>query len=218
MKSNKILFSLTLIAFVVAFILGSYFYRISNLTNEKVENHLEAKLVRDHSPSFGPKEAPINLVEFFDPECESCRKMYPLVKNLLNKYSPKVRLVLRYAPFHPNSKKAIRAIEAAKEQGKFWESLETLLKNQPAWGDHHNPKPELIPVYLKQIGLDMKRLERDMKKDEISKLIETDLRDLKQFDVRATPTFFVNGKRVNLFGIDYLEQAIERELLTLGNK
>ena len=62
---------------------------------------------------FGPSEAPVTIVEFFDPSCEACRAFYPFVKNILTQYPDDVRLVLRYAAFHGGSDQAIGTLEAA---------------------------------------------------------------------------------------------------------
>jgi len=56
-----------------------------------------------HSPVFGPANAPVTIVEFFDPACETCRAFYPIVKDILAQYPSEVRLVIRYAPLHKGS-------------------------------------------------------------------------------------------------------------------
>ncbi len=215
MKNKKFILGFSFVLLLAAFMAGSYFYKIKNLTDHPLDSHLEAKLVRAHSPVFGNSKAPVTLVEFLDPECESCRKFYPLIKNLLKKYQDKVKLVIRYAPFHQNSRIAIRALEAARLQGQYWQALETLFYYQPQWGDHHNPKPELIFKFLQELNIDMEKLETDMYSEEIKKIIAYDRMDLQEFQVNATPTFFVNGKRIKLFGIDYVEQSIQQELIRL---
>ena len=79
---------------------------------------------------MGPVTAPGTIVEF----CDSCRAMYPHVKQLLAAHPKDVRLVIRYVPFHGQvSKEAIGVLEAAREQKKFEPVLETLMRNQPVW-------------------------------------------------------------------------------------
>ena len=75
----------------------------------------ENSLVRAHSPVLGSEEAPVTVVEFFDPACEACRAFYPLTKRILEAYPEKVRLVVRYTPFHGDvSETAIRVLEVAR--------------------------------------------------------------------------------------------------------
>jgi protein-disulfide isomerase len=169
--------------------------------------------VRSHSPILGPNEAKVTVVEFMDPECESCREFYPHIKHIMRKYEGKARLVIRYVPFHQNSRFAIAILEASKLQGKYWETLELLFKTQPEWGDHHNPKPELLWNYLPEVGLNIEQLKKDMQDPRIATLIETDFNDAKTLQIRGTPSFFVNGKMVMDFGTSYLEEAIDQALL-----
>src|SRR5687768_10213849 len=92
-----------------------------------------AVLTRFHSPTFGDPAAKVEIVEFFDPACEACRAMYPHVKKLLEEHRGRVRLTLRYIPFHRGSDDIIRLLEAARRQGKYRETLETLLGSQQRW-------------------------------------------------------------------------------------
>jgi protein-disulfide isomerase len=195
------------------FLLGAKFYKDARKQEFSFLAKKDASIfVRDYSPRYGSKEAKVYLTEFLDPECESCRALYPMVKNLLKEFEGKVQLVVRYAPFHGNSKVAISALEAARMQGKYWETLELLFHYQPAWGDHHNPRPELIFELLKKSGLDMDSLLKDIKHPKIAKIIEQDAADLKILNVRMTPTFFVNGKPLEKFGIDHLRSLIHAEV------
>jgi len=168
--------------------------------------------VRPHSRSMGPQNAKVTVVEFLDPECESCRAMYPRVKQLLGQYEGRIRLVVRYMPLHPNSLYAAGAVEAAGAQGRYWEMLEILFQNQPHWGSHHAPRPELIPGYAQQIGLDMQAFERSLSAGAHRRLVEADHADGKRLGVTGTPTFFVNGRLLERLGYEPLKALIEEEL------
>jgi len=213
MKNKKILFAGSGILILLMFIFAANFYK--NYENERIgflAHENSSIFVRDYSPQYGDEKAKVFLIEFLDPECESCRKFYPLIKNILKEYEGKVQLIVRYAPFHHNSKIAIRALEASRNQGKYWEALEVLFKYQPIWGSHHNPRPNLIFDYLAEIGLDIERVKLEMNDPKIEKMINQEVSDLKKLNVRATPTFFVNGKPLKKFGLDYLREAIKSEV------
>lgn len=213
MNKKKTLVISSSIALILLFVAGSFFYKAYNkkrLGFLATEN--AALFVRDHSPQMGSDEAWIYLVEFLDPECESCREFYPYVKSLLSHYDGKIRVVIRYAPFHGNSEHAIRILEASREQGKYWETLETLFKYQPVWGSHHHPQPELIWQYLPDIGVDVEKVKADMSNPQIDRIIKQDKEDGKVLGVRSTPTFFVNGKLLEKFSREHLREAIEKEL------
>jgi protein-disulfide isomerase len=213
MKNTKTLV-LALFALVTAgFLAFSIWYKKSE-ANKHVEEVMQkqAALIRPHSVILGPENAKVTLVEFLDPECESCRAFYPFVKQLMAKHPNDIRLVIRYAPFHPNSRFAIKILEAARLQNRYWETLGTLFYYQPSWGDHHNPKPELIWDYLHQAEVDIEQIKKDMHKPEFDKIIEQDSLDLADLGVKATPTFFINGQPLKEFGFEQLQQAVEEQL------
>lgn len=215
MKNPKTNLIIASVCFVLLFAIGAFTYKdaITKSINSlsKTQNEL---FVRNYSPTLGPIDAKITLVEFLDPECESCRRFYPFVKEILKDNPGKIKLVVRYAPFHKNAKFIIKALEATRAQGKYWESLSILFKYQPYWADHHNPKPELIWSFLPQVGVDVEKAKLHMKdnNEKLSKMIEQEIADGETLSVRATPTFFVNGKPLIKFGYQQLKDAIEAEL------
>lgn len=169
-------------------------------------------LIKSHSFIYGETTAPVTLVEFLDPECEACRAMHPIIKELLKEYEGKVRLVVRYMPLHKNSMFAATALEEAREQGKFNEALNVLFENQPAWGNHHNPRPDLIPTYLESLGIPKDSLNPEKLLAKHGAKIEIDRNDGQAAGVRSTPTFFVNGVRLNKIGYEPVKQAIDQAL------
>lgn len=171
--------------------------------------------VPEYAMRKGNPEAKVFVVEFFDPECESCRQFHPFMYTLMEDYKDKIQIVMRYAAFHQNSILAIRILEAARKQNKYWEALEILFQHQPEWGDHHNPRPDLIWNYLPRLGIDVAKIKADMEDPGIQKIIDQDAKDAGILEVRGTPTFFVNGKPLEQFGPGYLKEAIERELSAL---
>ena len=213
MKNKVFVYILSGLLSIVLFFIGSMIYKSSQKEKISFMAKDNFKLfVRDYSPRYGNSDAKVLLTEFLDPECESCRALYPQVKSLLKEFEGKVQLVVRYAAFHRNSKIAIKALEAARRQGKYWDALAMLFHYQPFWGDHHNPKPELIFEYLSKLNLDMGKLKSDMNDSEIKKIIEQDTKDMRELNVRGTPTFFVNGRPLEKFGIDYLRSLVNEEV------
>lgn len=167
-------------------------------------------LVREDSPTLGPTDAPVTLVEFLDPECEACRAFYPIVKQVLADYDGQVRLVVRYVPGHGNSALAAVALEAARRQdeAKYWEMLELLFERQPQWGELEEPQSEAFLAAAADVGLDVGPIRTAMAAADTS-MVERDLADAIAVDVRGTPTFFVNGLRVTDMSPEGLRAAIE---------
>jgi len=168
--------------------------------------------IRDHSPILGSKDAKVYLVEFFDPACEACAAFSPFVKKLMAANPGKIRLVLRYAPFHTGSDYFVKILEAAKKQDKYWETLDVIFKSQPYWASHHKPQPERIWQYLPRVGLDIDQIRRDMNDPAIVQIIQQDLEDAKTLKVRKTPGFFANGRPLQTFGYQQLQELVESEL------
>ncbi len=110
----------TLVVSALAFTGGAMLYSgtAEGEPTKKVVAGPVDSLIRPHSPIIGPKNAPVTIVEFFDPSCEACRAFYPTVKGIVAKYPKDVRLVMRYLPLHPGSAEAIVILEAAASMSR----------------------------------------------------------------------------------------------------
>lgn len=113
------------------------------------------------------------------PSCESCRKFYPAVKELVNINGGKVKLVIRYAPFHEGSEEVVKILEASRLQDKYSSTLETVLQMQPQWASHDNPQVNLIWIYLKASSLDIDNARKDMNNPTIATIVDQDKADLR---------------------------------------
>lgn len=169
-------------------------------------------LVRADAPSFGDASAPVHIVEFFDPACGTCREFYPMVKALMAEHPGKIRLSLRYAPFHPGSDAVVKMLEASRKQGKFEATLEALFTRQDDWVQNHTANPQLIGPLLVSVGLDFVQLQNDASAPEVATLIARDLADAKTLNVTMTPEYFVNGKPLPQFGFAELRQLVNDAL------
>jgi protein-disulfide isomerase len=162
--------------------------------------------------SAGPADARVILVEYFDPGCETCRVFAGFVKGLLAAYPTKVRLVLRYAPFHQGADMMVAILEAARRQNRYWETLQVMYDTQPQWASHHRPQPERIWELLPAAGVDVDRIRQDIQLPEILDLVRQDMQDAQTLGVRRTPAFFVNGKPLTNFGHAQLKDLVESEI------
>ncbi|MET4578140.1 DsbA family protein [Ottowia thiooxydans] len=167
---------------------------------------------RPHSPTYGSKDAKVRIVEFFDPACETCRAFYPIVKTLVDASDGKVQLVVRYTPLHQGSDVAVKILEAARLQGKFWPVAEAMLGGQPHWASHHAPQPELIWGFLEGTGLDVPKARADMMSPEVVAAVNQDIADANELKVTRTPGFFVNGRPLKVFGVEQLVSLVGEEI------
>lgn len=176
-----------------------------------VTAHREA-LVRMHAPALGRADAKVTIVEFLDPACGTCAALYPAVKEMLAQHPDRLRLVLRYAPFHPGVDQVIALVEAARRQDRLWPALEVLLATQDRWTPNHRPDVEQARRVLAGIGLDMARLAADAADPAIAAIIAQDAADARALGVDKTPEFFVNGRPLPSFGLKQLTALVNEEL------
>lgn len=212
MKKNT-LFIAAVVALLLAFVVGRSIYQSSE--REQAEASAPANtamLVRPHAPTLGPADAPVVIVEFMDPACETCAVFYPMVKQLMAANGDQIRLVLRYAPFHQGSDMVVAALEAARRQDRFWPALEALLETQAGWAPNHTSQMGLAWRFLDGLGLDFAQMRQDMLAPEVGQLIAQDLADARALNVTKTPEFFVNGKPLPSFGWAQLETLVEEAL------
>ncbi|WP_418649026.1 DsbA family protein (plasmid) [Thauera butanivorans] len=215
MNTRKLLALAVLLILGLAFYFGMDAYRDRTQAEQDTRVAVEAsRLVRMHTPIIGPQNAPVTIVEFFDPACETCRAFYPLVKQIMAQHPSKVRLALRYAPFHHGSDQVVKLMEAARKQGLYTPVLEALLAAQPQWADHAAPNLDLAFEAAARAGLDMVRARQDMETPEIQAVIAQDVEDLTALQVSKTPTFFVNGRSLPSFGPDQLARLVAEEVAT----
>lgn len=214
MNSNKMFIIGVIIAAIAAFAIISRSNKSAETGGSPAPsfNFDPSLLIRDHSYSKGPADASVTIVEFLDPECEACAAMHPIVKSLLQEYEGKVRLVVRYMLFHPNSLYAAALLEEARESGKYDQVMDVFAARLPEWGDHHNPKPELLSGYMVEQGIDKMRTERDYVIPKFEAKIRMDEADGEKLGVNRTPTFFVNGVMLHEIGYTPIKAAIEAQL------
>ena len=171
-----------------------------------------AALASEHSPTAGDPNAPVHIVEFLDPACETCAVFYPLVKRWLQEAPGKLRLSVRHVPFHRGAEYAVQVLEASREQGLYWETLEALLATQGQWTRNHTVVPERIMPAIASVGLNVDRLETDINNFDVKLRMEHDRKDAVTLMVRATPQYFVNGRELTDFGYEQLAALVRDEL------
>lgn len=168
----------------------------------------EALLIRPHSPVLGPADAKVTLVEFFDPSCEACRAFHPVLKQIRETYPNDVRIVMRYTVFHEGSDEAVRILEAARMQDKFEPVLDALLEEQPRWAVHGAPALDVAWEIAASVGMDMARGQQDRLFPGTTAVLNQDTADVEALNIRQTPTFFLNGKRLESFSMESLMEDV----------
>ena len=222
MNRSKLVFGTVLCALLI-FLVGWWFTTskstpapvvntTSQSTTSKDATSLDSSLIRPYSPVLGPENAPVTIVEFFDPACEACRAFHPVLVEIRKQYPKEVRIVMRYAAFHDGSDIAVKILETARLQNMFEPILEALLKSQPSWADHSGSRLDIAWAAAKDAGLDIEKAREQMKSPEINFVLTQDAADIKTNGVRQTPTFYVNGKPLLEFGAQQLMDMVSKEV------
>lgn len=210
---NKIIIVISIIILIGIFFSMKHFYNQSQSEKAIALSKEQALLFkRDSSFTIGPDTAKVQLVEYFDPACEGCAMFHPNVKDILKLYKDDIQLVLRYAPLHKDSEKVAVILEATKKQDMFLEVLEASYKSQRYWAGHNGHNLNALSQIISDLGLDMKKLVEDVRNPEIQKVVMQDIEDGKKLGIRKTPSFYVNGKPLQQFGLQNLKDLIQSEM------
>ncbi|MER3353349.1 MAG: thioredoxin domain-containing protein [Hoeflea sp. D1-CHI-28] len=211
--TKRLLVAITAVVALLGFGGATFLYdRNMEVKKDSAASQQEDVLVRAHSPVLGPETAPVTVVEFFDPACEACRAFYPVVKQIMEAFPEKVRVVLRYTTFHKESDEVVRILEAARLQGLFEPVLESVLRAQPSWAAHDAPDMAKAWEAAGAAGLNVQKARSDMLMPDITGVLNQDMADVQTVGVKQTPTFFVNGKPLPSFGAQQLYDLVQSEV------
>jgi protein-disulfide isomerase len=166
--------------------------------------------IQDSDHVRGNRTAPVVVIEYGDFQCPACGTSYPLVKQLETELGDKLAVVFRQFPLvslHKNALQAAYATEAAGKQNKFFEMHDMLYENQDAWSESKDFQT-ILDSYAKQIGLDVSKFDTDMKSSDVQTKVDDDLASGRKAEVSSTPTFFLNGSKLNIKTYeDFLNQV-----------
>lgn len=211
--SRRLLFTAGVVVLVIAVAAAIFFNaRIDESSLDEAVTARQAALASEHSPTVGDPDARVHIVEFLDPACGTCALFYPMVKGWMAEVPDDIRLSIRHVAFHDGVDYAVRILEASRNQGKYWQTLEALLSSQRQWVNNHVVQPDKIGPVIAGVGLDMKQLEEDMNSDEVLQRIEKDKQDAISLKISATPEYFVNGRPLPSFGQQQLADLVREEL------
>ena len=205
--SRNIVFLSVSIITLVVIIGGVFLFSKSDSTNSNAKTvNSELLTPKDAYVTGGIKDgkyipattdAKITLVEFGDYQCPACGAYSELVTNIITEFSGKVNLVFRNFPLpqHSNANLTSYAAEAAGLQGKFWEMHKKLYDTQEEWSNAVTAK-DIVIRYAKEMGLDEKKFKEDLDSSKIKDKVTKDVADANLIGINSTPTFFVNGQKI----------------------
>lgn len=209
--SKNIKISAAMIA-VVALALGVLAWTGRDDSDASGTGEASARLVRPDSHRLSEGATDVTFVEFLDFECEGCGAAYPAIEQLREEYGDRITFVVRHFPLHSNSEAAARAAEAAAEQGEFEAMYDRLFQGQAEWGHQDSSQEDVFFGYAEDMGLDMERFRASYEDPATLERIERDQADGEAAGVSGTPTFFLDGEKLEVSGIDELIDRFEDAL------
>lgn len=156
------------------------------------------------------EDAP-TLVEFLDFECEACGALYPAVEQIRADYEGEINYVIRYFPLpgHSNSMNAAIAAEAAAQQDEFEGMYHRLFETQTQWGEQQVSQADLFRTFAEELGLDMDAYDAAVADPATKARVEEDLNDGQNLGVSGTPSFFLDGQKLELTQLSDLTDALD---------
>ncbi len=146
---------------------------------------------RDHIEG-NSRKALVTIVEFSDLQCPYCSRAAATLKKIRKQYGDKVRIVFKHHPlsFHNRARPAHKAAIAAARQGKYLEFRDKAFSNR------HNLSEKNLTKWARELGLRMKRFNRDRSSSSAEARIKKDTALALSIGLRGTPSFIINGRQL----------------------
>lgn len=173
---------------------------------------------RDGSRTLSRGSTPVTFVEFLDFECEACGSLYPVVEQLRTEYGDRVTFVVRYFPLpnHDNAEPAARAVEAAAQQDRFEQMYSMMFERQAQWGDKPTRADDVFRGYARELGLDLAAWDAAYGSQATLDRVRADMADGTAIGVTSTPTFFLDGTRLQPKTVGDIRTALDTALANQG--
>lgn len=159
----------------------------------------------------------VDLVIYGDFECSVCEPFYYIEEQVFEKFAGQITVTFRHfvlESIHPNARAAARAAEAAGLQGKFFEMHDMLYENQDSWSVSSNPQT-FFENYATSLGLNLEQFKTDYASEVVNNTINADYKEARNKGAEGTPTYFLNGKKLNnseIYSVEDFSAVIEAAL------
>lgn len=204
-------------------VLGAVFFlsQSSTSSNSKTSSVPKSDLIKINQTDWvtGKKDSQIVLIEYLDFQCPACRVYDPVVKQLEEDYKGRVAFVYRHFPLniHQNSRISAKAVEAAGKQGQFFKMKDIIYENQEQWSASSNPQ-DFFVKYAADLGLNVEQFKLDLESKALEEKINADTAAGLSLGVNATPTFFLNGQKIQPGSLPEFKNLLDEALASIDNK
>lgn len=199
------------IAVIIVVIVGLFgIFSLTKKSSDNQNSSPSAAQPSEHKVGAGTKG--VTLIEYGDYQCPFCKQYYPTVKQVQQAYGDQITFQFRNYPLnqlHPHAYEAARAAEAAGKQNKYFEMHDLLYENQDSWANASDVSA-LFEGFAQQLGLNVEQFKSDMASEAVSDTINADLKAGQALGITGTPTFVLNGKKINSpADLDGFKQVID---------
>lgn len=138
----------------------------------------------------------VEILKYSDFQCPACQSYVSMEEQLKTEYGDMIEITYKHFPLSgfQFSRLAAHAAEAAREQGKFDEMHDLIFENQAEWSRGNARRH--FESYAEQLNLDMEQFREDLESEEIVQRVENDRQEGVRRTVTSTPTFFINGRKL----------------------
>lgn len=198
--------TLIIVAIVVAIVVGAVLLgkKDDTITSTQGSNNW-----------YGQENGVVTLTEYGDFQCPACGQFFPIVAQVKELFKEQIRFEFKHFPLvqiHPNATAAHRAAQASANQNKFWEMHDMLYQRQTSWTNSTNPTA-VFEGYARELGLDMNAYNTDTAASQTLGIINFDIDSGKSQNVSGTPTFFIDGVKVedtaSIASVESFSQVIQ---------
>lgn len=185
------------LAILAVLVVGFVGFLIFNGQSDSNEPSNSAISASQHTQGAGNKN--VTLIEYGDFQCPSCASYFPVLQQVKEKYGDDITFQFRHFPLtqiHQNAMAAHRAAEAASKQGKFWEMHDLLYERQNLWAQSSNAAQQMED-YATELALNVDQFKTDYQSSDVNGVINADLAAGKEVEVTGTPTFVLNGQKID---------------------
>lgn len=165
------------------------------------------------SPSLGPKQATVTIVEYTDFECPFCKMVQPTLKEILSVYEGRIRLIFKHLPSegHRHALVAARAAACAAEQDRFWQYHDAVFASA-------DRSPEALRTLAQNLGLATDRFHSCLSSQQSLTQVLRDAGDARNLGINSTPSFVINGRIVSgAISLTEFRRVIDEELQRTGS-
>lgn len=196
-------------SFIALFVVLFFAYKLTNSAVPPT-NYSQVNKIKTTDHVKWKADSKNILVEYSDLQCPACKGFYDFFKELEKTATPNAALVFRHFPLlsiHQNSFAAATAAEAASTQGKFWEMEKVLFEKQTEWSSLPNPNDYFVNLAT-SIKLDADKFQEDLVSQAVKDRVQQDLAEANSIGLNATPTFVLNGQKVEVSTMEEFKQLL----------